>query len=128
MDMRGIDPRDTAWEQDHARYRVHFWDVAAVTAYEYEVLDEVDVAELLTWTSRYAAERGWTYTVHARTPPAHPYECPSSADSSSVPTGTDPESAEGRSGNGSTIVSSITGAGGWGGLGMIAASEWPPQP
>ncbi|MFD4558901.1 hypothetical protein ACFWP5_32060 [Streptomyces sp. NPDC058469] len=38
MDIRGIDPRDTAWEQDHARYRVHFWDVAAVTAYKYELI------------------------------------------------------------------------------------------
>ena len=65
MDIRRIDPRDTAWEQDHARYRVHFWDVAAVTAHEYEVLDEVDADELLTWTSRHAAERGWTYTVYA---------------------------------------------------------------
>jgi hypothetical protein len=65
MDIRGIDPRDTAWEQDHARYRVHFWDMATVTAYEYEVLDEVDVDELLTWTSRYATERGWTYTIYA---------------------------------------------------------------
>lgn len=65
MDIRGIDPRDTAWEQDHARYRVYFWDVGAVTAYEYEVLGEVDVDEVLDWASRYAAERGWTCTVYA---------------------------------------------------------------
>ncbi|MFF5305226.1 hypothetical protein ACFY5F_38315 [Streptomyces sp. NPDC013161] len=31
MDIRGIDPRDAKWEQDHARYRVYFWDVGAVT-------------------------------------------------------------------------------------------------
>ncbi|WP_051741474.1 hypothetical protein [Streptomyces xylophagus] len=65
MDIRDIDPRDTTWEQDHARYRVYFWEVATVTAYEYEVLGEVDVDEVLTWTSRYAAERGWAYTVYA---------------------------------------------------------------
>ncbi|WP_416964416.1 hypothetical protein [Streptomyces sp. Agncl-13] len=69
MDIRGIDPRDTAWEQDHARYRVYFWDVAAVTAYEYEVLGEVDVDEVLTWASPYAAERAWTYTVYAAVTP-----------------------------------------------------------
>src|SRR3954447_21755084 len=56
------------------------------------------------------------------------YECPSSAVSSSGITGTEPESGAGRRGNGSTRVSSITGDAGWGGLGMTAASEWPPQP
>lgn len=56
------------------------------------------------------------------------YEWPSSAVSSSPVVGTEPESRDGRSGKGSTRVSSITGAGGWGGLGMTAASEWPPQP
>ncbi|MFG2784442.1 hypothetical protein ACGFY7_42280 [Streptomyces prunicolor] len=65
MDIRGIDPRDTTWEQDHAQYRVYFWDVSAVTAHEYEVLGEVDIDEVLTWASRYAAERGWTYTAYA---------------------------------------------------------------
>ncbi|WP_405948720.1 hypothetical protein OG588_21515 [Streptomyces prunicolor] len=65
MDIRGIDPRDTTWEQDHAQYRVYFWDVAAVTAHEYEVLGEVDIDEVLTWASQYAAERGWAYTVYA---------------------------------------------------------------
>lgn len=65
MDIRGIDPRDITWEQDHARYRVYFWDVAAVTSYEYEVLGEVDVDEVLAWASRYADERGWAYTVYA---------------------------------------------------------------
>ena len=65
MDIRGIDPRDARWEQDHARYRVYFWDVGAVTAYEYEVLGEVDVEEVLAWASRYAEGRGWAYTVYA---------------------------------------------------------------
>lgn len=56
------------------------------------------------------------------------YECPNSAESSSAPTETDPESGAGRSGNGSTRVSSTTGGAGRGGFGMTAASEWPPQP
>lgn len=55
-------------------------------------------------------------------------ECPSSAVSSSPMSGTEPESRAGRSGKGSTRVSSMTGAAGCGGLGMTAASEWPPQP
>jgi hypothetical protein len=56
------------------------------------------------------------------------YEWPSSSVSSSAATGTEPESEAGRRGNGSTRVSSMTGGAGWGGLGMTAASEWPPQP
>lgn len=64
MDLRRIDPRDTAWEQDHARYRVYFWDIAAVTAYEYEVVGAVDVGEVLGWASGYAGERGWAYTLY----------------------------------------------------------------
>lgn len=56
------------------------------------------------------------------------YECPSSAVSSSLVSGTEPESRAGRRGKGSTRVSSMTGGAGWGGLGMTAASEWPPQP
>lgn len=55
-------------------------------------------------------------------------EWPSSAVSSSPVSGTEPESRAGRSGKGSTRVSSMTGAAGCGGLGMTAASEWPPQP
>lgn len=67
MDIRAIDPRDTAWEQDHARYRVYFWDRAAVTAHEYEVVDDVDIDDLLPWASAYAAEHGWAYTVYVST-------------------------------------------------------------
>ncbi|MGH4031700.1 hypothetical protein ACQB60_22515 [Actinomycetota bacterium Odt1-20B] len=68
MHIRLVDPRDTTWEQDHAAYRVYFWEGGSEgesrTSYEYEVLDEVDVEELLTWAKEYAAERGWTYTVY----------------------------------------------------------------
>ncbi len=60
--------------------------------------------------------------------PAAPQEWPSSAVSSSPMSGTEPESRTGRSGKGSTRVSSTTGAAGCGGLGMTAASEWAPQP
>jgi anti-sigma regulatory factor (Ser/Thr protein kinase) len=55
-------------------------------------------------------------------------EWPSSAVSSSPASGTEPESRAGRSGNASTFISSMTGGAGCGGLGMTAASEWPPQP
>lgn len=55
-------------------------------------------------------------------------EWPSSAVSSSPVSGTEPESRAGRSGKASTRVSSTTGDAGCGGLGMTAASEWPPQP
>ncbi|MEU6768209.1 hypothetical protein ABZ916_37610 [Streptomyces sp. NPDC046853] len=65
MEIRDIDPRDTTWELDHARYRVCFWDVPAVTAHAYEVLETVDVGELLAWASAYAADRGWSYTIYA---------------------------------------------------------------
>ncbi|MGW6062015.1 hypothetical protein [Streptomyces sp. NPDC055189] len=65
MEIRAIDPRDTTWDLDHARYRVHFWDVPASTAHEYEVLETVDIGELLAWASQYAADRGWSYTVYA---------------------------------------------------------------
>ena len=57
-----------------------------------------------------------------------PYECPSSAESSSGTLGTEPESRAGRSGKGSTRVSSITGGAGCGGFGITAASECPPHP
>lgn len=67
MDIRAIDPRDTAWEQDHARYRVYFWDRSAVTAHEYEVVDDVDIDDLLPWASAYADEYGWAYTVYVST-------------------------------------------------------------
>nr|WTB32604.1 hypothetical protein OG781_26805 [Streptomyces sp. NBC_00830] len=67
MDIRAIDPRDTAWDQEHARYRVYFWDRSAVTAHEYEVLYAVDIDDLLTWVSVYRAERGWGYTIRVST-------------------------------------------------------------
>lgn len=64
MRIRGVDPRDIGWEQDHARYRVYFWDVAASVSDEYEVLDEVDVEEVLAWAAAHAAEQGLTHTVY----------------------------------------------------------------
>ncbi|MEU7322713.1 hypothetical protein ABZ682_19480 [Streptomyces griseoviridis] len=65
MEIRGIDPRDISWEQDHADYRVYFWDRSSNTSHEYEILDQVDIGELLTWTRQHAAEHGWTYTLYA---------------------------------------------------------------
>ncbi|MFZ3598697.1 hypothetical protein [Streptomyces sp. BH104] len=67
MEIRGIDPRDTSWEQDHANYRVYFWDSSANSSYEYEVLGDVDADELLPWADAYATARGWAYTVYAVT-------------------------------------------------------------
>ncbi|MFE7130488.1 hypothetical protein ACFVIM_06500 [Streptomyces sp. NPDC057638] len=64
MEIRGIDPRDTTWEQDHARYRVYFWDRLNTHSHEYEILGEVDIGELLAWAEEYATERGWAYTVY----------------------------------------------------------------
>ncbi|MDT0264768.1 hypothetical protein RM844_00525 [Streptomyces sp. DSM 44915] len=65
MRTRGVDPRDTSWEQDHATYRVSFWDVPAHVAHEFEIVDRVDIEELLRWAREYAAERGWAHTVYA---------------------------------------------------------------
>ncbi|MEU1151228.1 hypothetical protein ACFYO9_34665 [Streptomyces sp. NPDC005863] len=80
MDLRSIDPRDIRWEQDHATYRVYFWDRSTGRAHEYEVSGAggghgdggggeggVDVGELLACTEAHAAERGWLYTLYAVT-------------------------------------------------------------
>lgn len=67
MQIRGIDPRDTTWEHDYADYRVYFWDRSSNNAHEFEILGEVDIDEVLTWTKEYAAERAWTYTVYVVT-------------------------------------------------------------
>ncbi|TDC76206.1 hypothetical protein [Streptomyces hainanensis] len=62
MLIRGVDPRDTSWERDETRYRVSFWDVTAVAADAYEVVD-ADVDEVLAWATGRAADRGTTYTL-----------------------------------------------------------------
>ncbi|MER6915590.1 hypothetical protein ABT354_28290 [Streptomyces sp. NPDC000594] len=64
MDIRSVDPRETAWEQDHGRYRVYFWDRSAGACEEYEVLGDRDVDEVLAWAAAHAAEHGWTHTVY----------------------------------------------------------------
>ncbi|TDC20779.1 hypothetical protein E1265_20380 [Streptomyces sp. 8K308] len=69
MRVRGVDPRDTTWEQDDVRYRVHFWDRAVNSADEYEVTG-VDVDEVLAWATRHAAEHGVTYTLWVLVPEA----------------------------------------------------------
>ncbi|MGX2995443.1 hypothetical protein JNUCC64_14280 [Streptomyces sp. JNUCC 64] len=70
MDIRGVDPRDTTWEFDRARYRVHFWDLENTASDEYEVSGEVDVEEVLAWAARFAGEHGFTYTVYVHVPVA----------------------------------------------------------
>ncbi|GAA2247480.1 hypothetical protein GCM10010232_38380 [Streptomyces amakusaensis] len=64
MDIRGVDPRDTTWELDHARYRVYFWDRANSASDEYEISGGVDVEEVLAWAAQFAGEHGHTYTVY----------------------------------------------------------------
>ncbi|GHB03847.1 hypothetical protein ACIQRS_28595 [Streptomyces termitum] len=64
MKIRRVDPRDTVWEQDHARYRVYFWDVPRLTAHEFEVAEESDADAVLAWTREHAAQHGWNYTVY----------------------------------------------------------------
>jgi hypothetical protein len=65
LEIRGVDPRGTSWEQDHATYRIYFWDVPTRAADEYEIVDTVDVDEVLEWAGAYAAARGLTYTLYA---------------------------------------------------------------
>ncbi|MBM7168423.1 hypothetical protein JQK87_08345 [Streptomyces sp. G44] len=67
MWIRGIDPRDTSWEQDHATYRVHFWDRSDRSADEYEISGAAGVEEVLAWAEEHAAEHGCAYTVHVVT-------------------------------------------------------------
>ncbi|MEU7428951.1 hypothetical protein [Streptomyces sp. NPDC040750] len=63
MHICTVDPRDTTWEQDHAVYRVYFWDTASNHSHEYQVSD-ADIDEVLTWVRREADSRGWSYTVY----------------------------------------------------------------
>ncbi|MET7380292.1 hypothetical protein ABZT08_15980 [Streptomyces sp. NPDC005526] len=65
MNIRPVDPRDMTWEQDHAVYRVYFWDTAKNHSHEYEVT-EADIDEVLDWTRREAKSRGWSYTVYVK--------------------------------------------------------------
>ncbi|GGZ59895.1 hypothetical protein GCM10010387_62080 [Streptomyces inusitatus] len=67
MDIRGVDPRDTTWELDHARYRVYFWDRANAVSDEYEISGEVDVEEVLAWAAQFAEEHRYTVYVSVKT-------------------------------------------------------------
>src|SRR5262245_17771735 len=65
MEMRLVDPTDIKWEQDHAVYRVYFWDTATVTSHEQEITG-ADIEGVLASTHRAAQEHGWSYTVCAK--------------------------------------------------------------
>ncbi|MBB5102562.1 hypothetical protein [Streptomyces spectabilis] len=65
MHVRGVDPRDTTWEQDDATYRVYFWDRSSTASDEYEVTG-ADVEEVLAWARAKAAETGSAYTLYVR--------------------------------------------------------------
>ncbi|MFE0174606.1 hypothetical protein ACFWZ2_20000 [Streptomyces sp. NPDC059002] len=65
MHVRGVDPRDTAWEHDDAVYRAYFWDKAQGASDEYEVTG-ADVEEVLAWVRARAAGTGSAYTLYAR--------------------------------------------------------------
>ncbi|MFF9345386.1 MULTISPECIES: hypothetical protein [unclassified Streptomyces] len=60
MKIRRVDPRDTVWEQDHARYRVHFWDVPRLTAHEFEIAEESDADAVLAWPASTRASTAGT--------------------------------------------------------------------
>jgi hypothetical protein len=66
MDVQPVDPRHTTWEQDHASYRVCFWDTANGRAQEYDVTG-ADADEVLTWAGEHAATHAWTYTAYVNT-------------------------------------------------------------
>ncbi|MFG2891195.1 hypothetical protein [Streptomyces sp. NPDC048248] len=63
MQVRGVDPRDTTWEQDDATYRAYFWDKPALASDEYEVTG-ADVEEVLAWARAMAEETDSTYTLY----------------------------------------------------------------
>ncbi|MFC6067056.1 hypothetical protein [Streptomyces ochraceiscleroticus] len=65
MHVRGVDPRDTTWEQDAATYRAYFWDRSANTSDDYEVTG-ADVEEVLAWARAKAEETGSAYTLYVR--------------------------------------------------------------
>lgn len=70
MRVRGIDPRDTAWEVDIPTFRVHFWEPqgapgqrnVAFTSYEYEVT-EADAHDVIRWAEQEAGPHR-TYTLY----------------------------------------------------------------
>ncbi|MFG3258596.1 hypothetical protein [Streptomyces sp. NPDC048172] len=79
MDVRGVDPRDTAWEDEEPRYRVYCWDRRRVCADEYEVRGAADVDEVLAWARARVTERAegaegveLTYTVYVLVEPDGP--------------------------------------------------------
>jgi hypothetical protein len=65
MQIRPVDPGDIAWEQDHAVYRVYFWDTASNHSHEYQV-SESDIDEVLAWARREAEAHGWSYTIYVQ--------------------------------------------------------------
>ncbi|WP_196942905.1 hypothetical protein [Streptomyces sclerotialus] len=65
MHVRGVDPRDTTWEQDAATYRAYFWDGSANASDDYEVTG-ADVEEVLAWAHVKAEETGSAYTLYVR--------------------------------------------------------------
>jgi hypothetical protein len=74
MDVRPVDPRDTAWEIDFPSYRIYFWEPQAAApgvpqqivgfrSNEFEV-SGVDVGEVLAWAEA-TKPPGSTYTIYA---------------------------------------------------------------
>jgi hypothetical protein len=66
MRIRGLDPRDTAWEVDQPVYRVYFWTGAAgsFSCDEFEVAGG-DVDEVLGWAQQQLSV-GRTFVLYAR--------------------------------------------------------------
>ena len=65
MHIRPVDPGDITWEQDHAVYRVYFWDTGRNHSHEDQVSED-DIDEVLTWTRREAESHDWRYTVYVK--------------------------------------------------------------
>lgn len=72
MKVRGVDPRDSRWEDNDPTYRVYFWTrheapdsdpaSAAWASDEYEITGATDVREVLEW----ADADGRDYVAYAR--------------------------------------------------------------
>ncbi len=60
MNIAGVDPRDTSWEQHSATYRVYFWERGRSDEYE---ITEADIPEVLTWADDEARRTGRTYVA-----------------------------------------------------------------
>jgi hypothetical protein len=67
MNVVQVDPRDTQWEAENPKYRVHFWQhqgasTSAWVSDEWEIA-EADVDEVLHWSRAESAGRSFVVYV-----------------------------------------------------------------